>query len=238
MTGTRVTGTHIAGNSAAGRPWLAIMAKAPRAGDVKTRLCPPLDPIEAAELARAFLADTIALVDSLPARRAMAYAPPDAHAMFAALAPGFTLVPQRGDDLGARLLHTFEDLLADGAPAAVVIGSDIPTVPRAHLEAALGCVADADVVLGPSDDGGYYLVGLSEPRPELFRDIAWSTSTVLDDTIDRARRLGLEVAILPSWFDVDTGADLERLDASLVAAPGAAHTRAFFAARRAGATRS
>ncbi len=218
--------------------WLAIMAKAPRAGDVKTRLCPPLDPAGAAELARAFLADAIALAGALPARHAMVYAPPESRSLFAALAPGFALVRQRGEDLGARMLHAFEDLLADGSPAAVLIGSDIPTVPREHLEAALLRVADADLVLGPSEDGGYYLIGLREPRPELFRDMAWSTSTVLDETVDRARGLGLEVALLPSWFDVDTEADLERLEASLVAAPGAAHTRAFFAARRAGVTRS
>lgn len=221
------------------RPYLAIMAKAPRAGEVKTRLCPLLRPGEAAALARAFLLDAIALVAGVgTARPAIAYAPAEAAPVFAALAPGFALFAQRGADLGARLAHAFEDLLATGAPAAVVIGSDVPTVPRAHLEAALTHVADADVVLGPSEDGGYYLIGLRAARAELFRDMTWSVSGVLEETVGRARRLGLRVALLPTWFDVDTGEDLARLEASLAVSAGARHTRGFFAARRAGAMRS
>jgi hypothetical protein len=162
----------------------------------------------------------------------MAYAPVDARAFFHALAPDFALVAQRGDDLGARLSHAFEDLLADGAPGAIVIGSDVPTLPRAVLVAALERLAGADLVLGPSEDGGYYLIGLREPRAALFADMAWSTEGVFDETLRRAGALGLDVGLLPAWFDVDTAVDLERLQASLATSgPGARNTRRFFAER-------
>ena len=218
-----------------GRGVLAVMAKAPRPGLVKTRLCPPLSPDEAAELAGAFLLDAVDQVRSVAAARpAMAYAPLDARAYFHALAPDFALVAQRGDDLGARLSHAFEDFLTDGAPGAIVIGSDVPTLPSAVLEAALERLASADLVLGPSEDGGYYLIGVREPRAALFTDMVWSTEDVFEETMRRAGALGLDVGLLPAWFDVDTAADLERLEAALAApGSGARHTRRFFAQRRA-----
>jgi hypothetical protein len=213
------------------------MAKAPRAGEVKTRLCPPLSPGQAAELAEAFLLDVIEAVRSLEmATPVIAYAPAGARARFEALAHDFALVAQRGADLGARLAHVFDDLLATDVKGAIVIGSDAPTLPRAVLDAALDRLGSADLVLGPSEDGGYYLIGLREPRPELFADIAWSTPTVFEATMARARACGLRTAILPTWFDVDTGEDLERLEASLAAAGSAAqHTRRALAACRSGA---
>lgn len=218
---------------------VAVMAKAPRAGEVKTRLCPPLSPAQAAALANALLLDAVEQVRSLEAATpAMAYAPAEARPLFEALAPDFALVPQRGADLGARLAHVFDDLLALGVTGAIVIGSDAPTLPRAVLDAALGRIGTVDLVLGPSADGGYYLIGLREPRPELFADIAWSTATVFEATLARARARGLRTAILPTWFDVDTGEDLDRLEASLAAAGSAAHhTRHVLAAFRSGAGR-
>lgn len=220
------------------RPVLAVMAKAPRPGEVKTRLCPPLSPAEAADLAGAFLLDAIDLARDVDgARLAIAFAPADAGALFRGAAPEFSAVPQRGDDLGARLRHVFEDVLpADGA-GAIVVGSDLPTLPRAHLDEAVARLPESDAVLGPSEDGGYYLIGLRAPCPALFSDIAWSTDTVFDETMRRARHAGLRVSVLPPWFDVDTPADLERLDAALAGGgAGARHTRRFFAAR-AGAAR-
>ncbi len=216
---------------------VAIMAKAPQAGQVKTRLCPPLTPVEASELAWAFLRDTIAQVRALDAARpAIAYAPSAAGPLFRELAPDFALVAQRGPDLGTRMTAAFEDLLAGGAGAAILVGSDTPTLPREFLAQAVRwlAAADVDLVLGPSEDGGYYLIGLRAPRPELFDGIAWSTPAVLPETMRRARALGLNTSLLPAWFDVDTGADLARLDAELAAAPGSEprHTRDFLAARR------
>ncbi|MEX2224613.1 MAG: TIGR04282 family arsenosugar biosynthesis glycosyltransferase [Candidatus Rokuibacteriota bacterium] len=215
---------------------LAVMAKAPRVGTVKTRLCPPLRPPEAADLARCFLLDALDRVRWVAGvRPIVAYAPVEARGEFEGLAPGFALIPQRGRDLGERQLHLVEEILGLGLQAALVIGTDAPTLPRECLDEAVSLVMApaVDVVLGPTEDGGYYLIGLRTPCPALFEDMPWSTSAVLSRTLDRAQRLGLRVACLPRWFDVDTGADLERLRVELDAAPGASprHTRAFLARR-------
>jgi rSAM/selenodomain-associated transferase 1 len=199
-------------------PILAIVAKAPRAGDVKTRLCPPLSHVEAAALSAAFLGDTVDLVRRCPgARGAFVYTPADREPYFAGLAPEFLRVAQQGPDLGARMQHAFTALFAIGAPAVIALGADIPTLPIATLAEAVRRLADdqVDVVLGPSDDGGYYLIGLRRSQPALFEDIAWSTSAVCEQTLAAASAAGLAVSLLPAWFDVDTAADLERLDATL-----------------------
>jgi len=218
------------------RVGLAIMAKAPRVGAVKTRLCPPLRAPEAAELARCFLLDAVDRVRSVAgAAPVLAYAPAEARGEFEAMAPGFTLIPQRGDDLGERQGRLVEDVLALGHEAALVIGTDTPTLPRECLDEAVGLVVapDVDLVLGPTEDGGYYLLGLRVPHPGLFEDMPWSTAAVLSRTLDRARRLGLRVACLPTWFDVDTGPDLDRLRTGLLADPGRVprHTREFLTGR-------
>jgi rSAM/selenodomain-associated transferase 1 len=215
---------------------LAVLAKAPRAGAVKTRLCPPLRPPEAAELARCFLLDAVHRVGAVAGTRpVIAYAPPEARGEFERLAPGFALLAQRGDDLGARQSRLLTDVLALGHAAALVMGTDAPTLPRECLDEAVSLVMapDVDLVLGPTDDGGYYLVGLRVPCPALFEDMPWSTSAVLSRTLERAQRLGLRVACLPAWFDIDTKADLERLAAELAVTPGREprHTRDFVARR-------
>jgi hypothetical protein len=215
---------------------LAIMAKAPRVGAVKTRLCPPLRPPEAAELARCFLLDAIDRVTTVAGvRPVLAYAPVEARGEFERLAPGFALLAQRGDDLGARQARLLEEVLALGHEAALVIGTDSPTLPAECVDEAVGLVMarDVDLVLGPTDDGGYYLIGLRRPCPALFEGMPWSTSAVLGRTLERAQRLGLRVACLPAWFDVDTKADLERLAAELAVTPGhrPRHTREFLARR-------
>ncbi len=219
---------------------VAIMAKTPRAGSVKTRLCPPLTADEAAGLYRCFLMDKIEQVRGLGcAQAAIAYTPPDGRREFEALAPGFLLVDQRDGDLGARLVQSFASLFANGYTAALAIDSDTPTLPTSFLRDAVRLVRTPgiDVVLGPTGDGGYYLVGLRTPQPELFRDVAWSTSGVLGETIRRASAKGLTIACLPPWFDVDTPADLEQLtQAPERGGSGAArHTRGFLAALRGGA---
>jgi len=215
---------------------LAVMAKAPRVGAVKTRLCPPLRPPEAADLARCFLLDAVDRVRAVAgAQPFMAYAPVEAHAQFEEAAPGFALIPQRGGDLGERQLHLIEEVLGRGLQAALVIGTDSPTLPHECLDEAVSLVVapHVDVVLGPTEDGGYYLIGLRAPCPALFTDMLWSTPAVLGRTLERAQRLGLRVACLPTWFDVDTGADLERLRVELEAAPDAwpRHTRQFLERR-------
>jgi hypothetical protein len=218
---------------------LAIMAKAPRVGAVKTRLCPPLRAPEAADLARCFLLDAVDRVRSVAgAQPVMAYTPAEARAQFEDVAPGFALISQRGRDLGERQHRLVEDVLGLGLQAALVIGTDSPTLPRECLDEAVSLVMapDVDVVLGPTEDGGYYLIGLRTPIPALFEEMPWSTPAVLGRTLERAQRLGLRVACLATWFDVDTGADLERLRAELDATPGPwpRHTRAFLARRTVG----
>jgi len=218
------------------RVGLAIMAKAPRVGAVKTRLCPPLRAPEAAELARCFLLDAVERVRAVAGvEPIVAYTPTEARSEFEALAPGFALIPQRGEDLGERQGGLVEDVLGLGHEAALVIGTDSPTLPRECLDEAVGLVMapEVDLVLGPTEDGGYYLLGLRASCPGLFEDVPWSTPAVLSRTLDRAQRLGLRVACLPTWFDVDTGADLERLRAGLDAAPGPfpRHTREFLGRR-------
>jgi rSAM/selenodomain-associated transferase 1 len=207
---------------------LALMAKAPRPGEVKTRLAPALGPDGAADLYRCFLLD---LVDRLRAvagaTPVVAYAPADAGALFRRLAPGLALLPQRGGDLGARLSNLFDDLFAAGHGAALAMGSDLPTLPGAILADAVARVRDpaVDLVLGPSEDGGYYLVGMRERRPSLFEGVAWSTDRALAETRARADGAGLRTALLPRWFDVDGPADLDRLRASLAGPEGSTAPR-------------
>lgn len=214
---------------------MAIMAKAPMAGEVKTRLCPPLSPLEASELYQCFLLDKIAQLRAIAsARPVIAFTPEGGRGVFERMAPGFELIAQRGPDLGSRLLNVLSTLLANGYQRAVAIDSDTPTLPSEFLLQAIDVVADPaiDLVLGPTDDGGYYLIGMSRPWPVLFHNMPWSTADVLPETIRRAEATGLRVSCLPLWFDVDVPGDLERLRASLTAAGGEAarHTREFLTA--------
>lgn len=220
-----------------GRVAVAVMAKVPVPGEVKTRLCPPLRPAEAATLAECFLLDRLEQLGELPDADALvAFAPRERHAELRALVPsGLRLVPQDGVDLGARLDRVLTDLLAEGRAGAVAVDADSPTLPTAYLRRACTVLREGavDVVIGPCEDGGYYLIGLRAPAPALFRDMPWSTAGVTGETVARARRLGLRLALLPRWFDVDRGEDLVRLRG---AAPPEAfrpgRTLAFVEARR------
>lgn len=216
---------------------VAIMAKTPRAGEVKTRLSPPLSAPEAAELYCCFLLDKIEQVRALRnARPAIAYTPEGGRAFFEAAAPDFLLIPQRGEDLGARLYGTFEALFVQGYAGGLAIDSDTPTLPTGYLQQAVDLLAGprADLVLGPCEDGGYYLIGLHRLQRPLFEGIAWSTDQVLPETIRRAEALGLTVASLPPWLDIDTPGDLERLRDALASTKTdlPRHTRHFFRERR------
>lgn len=215
---------------------VAIMAKAPQAGEVKTRLCPPLSAREAAELYRCFLLDKIEQVRMLNgASPAIAYTPAEGRPFFEEVAPDFILLPQSGADLGARLVSSLDQLFAKGYAGAFAIDSDTPSLPVGFLQQALDLIArpDIDLVLGPCEDGGYYLIGLRQLHRELFENMPWSTAQVMPETIRRTETKGLKIACLPSWFDIDTPDDLERLQASLLGVGGSEpwHTRRFFMER-------
>jgi rSAM/selenodomain-associated transferase 1 len=228
----------------AGQCALAVMAKAPRPGKVKTRLSPPLTLDQSAAINICFLRDTTeniaAVVASAPAAGIISYTPIGDEALFDNLLPAnFALIPQRGDGFGERLLATAEDLLACGYSSVCLIDSDSPTVPAAAFEQAIAELARPGdrIVLGPSHDGGYYLIGLKRAHPEPFANITWSTATVFAETITAAKAASIETVILPLWYDVDDAQTLNILTAELLhgtppffaAIPGypAKHTRDF-----------
>ena len=190
------------------------MAKYPAPGRVKTRLAATLGAERACALYRAFVLDLADRLAALPYAVCWAFWPPEAP--FATLLPGAVCRPQRGSDLGARMADAVAAAFAERPGALVVVGADAPHIPPERLGEAFALLGrGADVVLGPAEDGGYYLLGLAAPAPELFADIAWSTPDVLRATVDRARRLGLTTRLLATSFDVDQPADLARLRALL-----------------------
>ncbi|HZY62583.1 MAG TPA: TIGR04282 family arsenosugar biosynthesis glycosyltransferase [Edaphobacter sp.] len=202
---------------------LAIMAKAPRAGKVKTRLSPPLTLEQSAALNICFLRDTAQNIAEVSAAGQAAglvcYTPVGEEAAFEGLLPNpFQLVPQRGDGFGERLMAAVEDILGVGYGSACLIDSDSPTVPaEAFRQAAVELAKPGDrVVLGPSNDGGYYLIGLKHSHPELFADIHWSTSSVFAETVAAAQARNLEIVTLLLWYDVDDAATLDVLCAELL----------------------
>lgn len=196
---------------------LTVMAKAPVPGLVKTRLAPPLTAEQAAELCRALLLDQLEHLTALRnADLYLAFAPEDAASMMASLAPPrYQCFPQRGDDLGARMENVLVELWRRGHRHVVLIGSDLPPVPLDTFRLAFAQLsADGKrVVLGPSRDGGYYLIGMNQPVPEMFSGMTWSDERVLEATTDRLTQLGIDFGLLPEWFDVDTVEDLDSLRA-------------------------
>jgi rSAM/selenodomain-associated transferase 1 len=191
---------------------LIIFAKEPAPGQVKTRLCPPLSPRAAARLYGQFLEDVLEEMGKLSGiELALAYTPASARAFFQQLAdPGMLLTPQGGEDLGERLQQAFAWGFAQGAESVLIRNSDSPDLPGFVVMEAAEIIETgrAQVVLGPCPDGGYYLVGLRSPQPQLFHHIAWSGPTVLAATLAQAGRLGLTVHLLPPWPDIDTFEDV------------------------------
>jgi uncharacterized protein len=209
---------------------VAVMAKAPRVGEVKTRLVPPLSPEQAAALSTAFIRDIaeniLAAAESAPIHGYVAYSPPGSEAAFAGVLPdGIRLLPPRSIGLGASLRHGAQDLLAEGYGAVCLVNADSPNLPTAFLVEAVQALQQAGdrVVLGPAEDGGYYLIGLKRPHARLFEEIEWSTERVFAQTLDRAVELRLDTVSLPRWYDVDDIASLRRVADEILGAgaPGA-----------------
>jgi len=191
---------------------VAIVAKAPRAGAVKTRLVPPLTPEQAAAVARLLLEETI---------RRFPPAVPAAWSLFLDGTPepwlrelctsrGVVLRDQGEGDLGARLTRAFRRMHEEGARRALAIGTDSPTLDPSWIARALAALDTADAVIGPARDGGYYLVGMRPGCDALLRDIPWSTTEVAAATRRRAAAQGYLIAELPEWYDVDDRESLAR----------------------------
>jgi rSAM/selenodomain-associated transferase 1 len=214
------------------------MAKAPRAGKVKTRLSPPLTSEQAAALNICFLRDTARNIADVAAISdacgVISYTPVGDEALFDGLLPlGFSLIAQRGDGFGERLLYAAEDILACGFGSVCLIDSDSPTLPASALRRAIEALRQSGdrIVLGGSNDGGYYLIGLKAAHAAPFKDIRWSTSTVYAETVAAIARAGIELVKLPLWYDVDDAATLDLLHSELIedAAPSFAKEPGFSA---------
>jgi rSAM/selenodomain-associated transferase 1 len=202
---------------------LAVMTKAPQPGQVKTRLTPPLTPNEAAELNRCFLVDTAAAIsraaESSSACGVAVYTPSDAASAYADILPAdFILLPQRGESFGDRLYLAAKDLFKCGFASVCLIDSDSPTVPAKSFATAVKLLtADNDrLVLGPCEDGGYYLIGLNRLHRKLFEGIDWSTERVLEQTMHRASESGIDPKLLSIGYDVDDQTALQRLCGELL----------------------
>jgi uncharacterized protein len=205
---------------------LGIFAKWPAPGRVKTRLGAATSPAWAAQVAGAFLRDTLERTKAVAARRLLAFEPADARDDFAALTNGTVeLTPQGAGDLGGRMRAFFDVAFADGAERVAVIGTDSPTMPLERIEQTWQRLSEVDVVLGPATDGGYYLLGCARNTPHIFDGISWSGDRVLAETVERIERAGLRLALLEPWYDVDTLADWNMLRGHLHAllAAGAAN---------------
>jgi len=221
------------------RTAIGVIARAPSAPG-KTRLAPHLSDARLRSLRAALVADVLHVVSAVEeVERFVFFTPDEADAEIAALARGsFTRRPQRGRDLGQRMRSAFEELLIDRAyGSAILMGSDIPLLTAAHVAAAREQLqASEDIVLGPADDGGYYVIGLRTAESRLFDVIEWGTATVFSDTVAAATRFGLTPRIIQPAYDVDTIEDLRRLERDLTTAPSdvAPSTRAWFGAGWAG----
>jgi hypothetical protein len=189
---------------------LVVFVKEPRPGAVKTRLAAAIGDADAAAVYRVIVEALLQATtpEAGEYERLVFYAPPDAGERLRSWLPSGRLRKQGEGDVGARMAEAFERCFARGASRVVVVGSDVPALGRADVVAAFEALAAHDVALGPAEDGGYYLVGLRSPQPALFDGVAWSSSSVLAETLARASAAGLSVARLPPLRDVDTIEDL------------------------------
>jgi rSAM/selenodomain-associated transferase 1 len=222
------------------RKQLGIFVKEPVPGAVKTRLVPPLSPEEACALHEALAADVFRRAGRLvKVSVTVFYAGATPGSLAAAMPPRAARVAQEGDDLGARLRAAFDHLLAGEGRTAVIIGSDSPDLPLPYLKRAFQRLKHHDVVLGPSVDGGYYLIGLRRALPALFEGVRWGSEAVFAQTLDAVARAGASLALLPVWYDVDDAPSLALLESlerarRLAGQPGLPAVREFLARRRSG----
>ena len=201
-----------------------VFAKNPVPNQVKTRLIPTLSPEQAATLYRAFLTDwceTLAKLSDVDL--VIAYTPPEAESDLQALiGDDATYIPQIGTDLGERLTSATQWAAKQGYTKILLVGSDSPTLPISYISKALALLDSRDIVIGPSTDGGYYLIGFSAANVAVagsfvFEEISWSTADVFQQTMTRICSAKATVGLLPPWYDIDTAEDLAFLHAHISA---------------------
>jgi len=197
---------------------LGIFAKAPVAGQVKTRVAAGTDAEFAARLAEAFVRDVLARYRTLGDERYVVFAPAECRDWFAAASTdAYRLEPQGEGDLGARLMRFFERRAEEPTARVVALGTDSPSLPIAWVRQAFALLAERDVVLGPALDGGYYLIGMRGSFPRVLDIAEWGGPTVFAQTVRRVRESGLRLGLLPPWYDVDTVDDARFLAEHLMA---------------------
>jgi len=196
------------------RNCILFFIKSPEPGQVKRRLAASLGETAATELYSTFVLDTLTTLDTCGANLLVSFYPPEAKKSIAAwLGSHYSYLPQRGGDLGQRMKNGFIDAFDRGFERVVIVGSDIPDLPRDVIEGAFKSLQTGDAVLGPSFDGGYYLIGFKCDtfQPQAFEGIRWGTETVLQATTSYLRTKGLSLHTLRPWNDIDTVADLKDL---------------------------
>jgi rSAM/selenodomain-associated transferase 1 len=191
---------------------LLVFAKAPRPGQVKTRLTPVLTPSEAARLYDAFLRDALQLYTELAAEVQLYLAPPLPDEPLSGLPDSVSVFEQAGEGLGGRMKHAFHDTLDEGYNRVSVVGTDHPTLPLSFIRQSFGALDPSrSVCIGPSEDGGFYLLGMNAFYPQLFEGMSYSHERVFTDTLARVGTTDARLTVLPRWYDVDTPASLEQM---------------------------
>ncbi len=198
---------------------LIIFAKNPIPGTVKTRITPHITPTDAAELYKAFIADIVSNALKLPCEQiVIAYTPLNAETSFHRMCgQSINYIPQEGHDLGERMRHAFRYAFNKGSKRTVIIGTDSPTLPLSYIRKAFSVLEEVPITVGPTFDGGYYLIGLSEQNDDIFDGIEWSTSNVFSQTLTRIKAINKKIYLLPPWYDVDKPEDLEFLRSHILA---------------------
>ena len=206
---------------------LLVFAKVPRAGKVKTRLTPVLTPAEAAQLYEAFLLDALNLYSELAAEVRLYLAPPLPDDGFERVPNDMSVHVQKGDGLGERMQNAFETAFGDGFERVSVVGTDHPTLPLSFVRQAFAALEGSSAIsIGPSEDGGFYLLGMNSFYPQLFEGMSYSHDDVFTDTLARVGTTDARLTVLPRWYDVDTPSALERMVSDLAESDvDAYHTR-------------
>lgn len=195
---------------------LIVFAKLPRPGQVKTRLTALLSPEEAARLYAAFLQDALDVYLGLEADVRLYFGPSDQEIPTEFQPAGVSVHWQKGEGLGARMAAAFAETFVAGYKKAVIIGTDHPTLPEAFVQQSFHVLDGSKAIsIGPSEDGGYYLLGMNTFYPQVFQNMTYSHDQVFRQTLDRAEATGADIHVMPEWYDIDDPETLMRLAGDL-----------------------